>query len=107
VAIEGCDTWQSSTLDGGTGKYSTVEEALAGFGEFPGIKGHLPPESLVPSNEESPEFGATINPEFHTDTAGGLVYDIWKGGVVVQSVTLDNYSGSWGIGGYSGCSPIP
>lgn len=107
ITGQGCETWQSSTLDGGTGKYATVEEALAGFGEFPGIKGHLPPESLVPSDEESPQFGATVNPEFHTDTAGGLVYDIWKDGVVVQRVTLDNYSGSWGISGYSGCAPIP
>ena len=87
-----CDTWHSATLDGGTGEYATVEDALTGFGEYPGIKGHIPPESLVPSDEESPEFGATVNPEFHTDTPGGLVYDIWKDRVVVQRVTLDDYS---------------
>jgi len=96
-----CDRWQQTVLDsdGPPGNYATVEEALAGFGDFPGIRGDLPPESLVPTDEESPHFGATVHP----DKREGREYDIWKDGVVVQTVMLDHYAGRWGIGGYSGC----
>ena len=100
-----CDRRQETVLDGddSPGDYATVEEALAGFGEFSGIKGHLPAESLVPTDEASPEFGATIHPDKRDDREG-RVYDIWRDGVIVQSVMLDHVSGRWGVGGYSGCT---
>lgn len=99
-----CDRWQETVLDGDgpSGNYATAEEALVGFGEFSGIRGHLPPESLVPTDEASPEFGATIHPDKRDDREG-RVYDIWRDGVIVQSVMLDQISGRWGVGGYSGC----
>ena len=97
-----CDRWQETALDGDglVGDYATVEDALVGFGGFPGIRGHLRAESLVPTHDVSPEFGATIQP----DKREGRVYDIWEDGVVVQSVSLEHDSGRWGIGGYGGCT---
>ena len=62
--------------------------------------GHLRAESLVPTHDVSPEFGATIQP----DKRESRVYDIWEDGVVVQSVSLEHDSGRWGIGGYGGCT---
>jgi hypothetical protein len=105
-----CATQHSTTFDGfgpDVRTYPTVEGALARFGRYPGIRGDLPPESLKLTDEDSPEFGATIDPDFHADTKGGRHYHIWKNGDVVQSVVIDTHRGGWVIGGYGGCSPIP
>ena len=104
-----CEFEQSVTNDfvGDSRGYATVEDALARFGRYPGIRGDLPPESLVPTDEGSPEFGATLDSDAHPDTVGGRTYNIWKNGDVVQSVSLDRHSDRWVNGGYSGCSPIP
>ena len=105
---EVCDRFSETAIDGpGGGNYATVNGALVGFGGLPGIRGHIPPESIVPTDQESPEFGATISATERTDTPRERVYDIWKDGIVVQSVSLDRYSDGWAIGGYGGCFPIP
>jgi hypothetical protein len=105
-----CEMEHSTTFDfgaGGGNGYPTIESALARFGRFPGIRGQLPQESLIPTDEDAPEFGATVDFDSHADTKRGRVYDIWKDGAVVQSVTIDSHRDGWRIGGYSGCSPIP
>ena len=81
-----CDRWQETALDsdGLVGDYPSVEEALVGFGRFPGVRGHLRAESLVPTHDVSPEFGATIQP----DKKEGRVYDIWEDGVVVHGTVV-------------------
>jgi len=101
-----CDVEKSVTMEFGPGvrSYPSVEEALLRFGRFPDIRADLPVESLVPTDEDSPEFGATIDPDF---LANGRRYDIWKNGDVVQTVVLDQYRDGWVISGYGGCSPIP
>ena len=91
------------TLDFGANAHPTVEAALTRFGRFPGVRGDLPAESLVPTEEDSPVFGATID----ADTRGGRQYDIWKDGEIVQTLGLKTRHGGWVISGYSGCSPIP
>jgi hypothetical protein len=87
--------------------YPSIEAALTRFGAYPGVRGDLPPESLVPTDEDWPEFGATVDREFHADTKEGRRYDIWKNGDIVQSVVMDSRQGGWAIGGFGGCSPIP
>jgi len=81
--------------------HTTVEGALASlFQDEPGFGELLPPESLVPTDEASPEFGATLD----SHRPGWREYDIWKDGVVVQGVSLVHGPGGWwGIGGYSWC----
>jgi hypothetical protein len=104
-----CDLEHSVSLEyvSDVRTYPTVEEALTRFGRFPGIRGDLSAESLTPTEEVAPEFGATINPDLHGDTEGARAYDIWKSGDVVETVVLDSYADGWVIGGYGGCSPIP
>ena len=104
-----CDQEHSTILEYGPDQrtYPTVEEALTRLGHFPGVRGDLPAESLTPTEDDAPEFGATINADLHGDTEGARAYDIWKDGDVVQSVALDSYPDGWAIGGYWGCSPIP
>lgn len=105
-----CEVYHSTTFDfGGPGRhaYPTIEAALARFGRYPDVRGSLPPESLFPTDEDSPEFGATVNPDHHPDSRNGGPYDIGKNGDVVQSVTIDSHKHGWSIGGYGGCSPIP
>ncbi len=81
--------------------HATVKGALASlFQDEPGFRELLPSESLFPTDEASPEFGATL--ESHRP--GGREYDIWKDGVVVQGVSLlHDPGGWWGIRGYSWC----
>jgi len=115
AATEGqaCERSQAMVFDGARvpkgyqGGYATVEDALAGLRSQ--VVGDLPPESLVPTDEESPEFGATLHPGKHRRYEyGRRAYDIWKDGVVVQSVSLHGYpAGGWDIAGFSGCYPIP
>lgn len=104
-----CDVEHSVSLEYGADvrTYPTVEEASRRFGSFPGIRGNLPAESLTPTEDDAPEFGATFNPDLHGDTDGARAYDIWKNGDVVQRVVYDTYRDGWVISGYSGCSPIP
>jgi hypothetical protein len=104
-----CEQQHSATLEYAPDQrtYPAVEEALTSFGRFPGIRGNLPPESLTPTEEDAPAFGATINHDLHGDTEGARAYDLWKNGDVVQTVVLDSYPDGWVISGYSGCSPIP
>jgi hypothetical protein len=72
------------------------------------LRGTLPAASLVPTDEASPAFGATLNHELQANTPGGLVYDIWKDGVIVQTVVLDTHGpAQWEITGYGVCYPIP
>ena len=62
----------------------------------------------MPTDEASPAFGATLNHELQANTPGGLVYDIWKDGVIVQTVVLDTHGPVlWEITGYGVCYPIP
>jgi len=110
---QGCERSHAVGFDGGRvhkgyrGGYATVEDALLGLRSQ--VVGDLPPESLVPTDEESPEFGATLHPGRHRRyERGGRAYDIWKDGVVVQSVSLHGYpGGGWDIVGFSGCYPVP
>ena len=110
---QACERSQDVVFDGARptkghqGGYPTVEDALMGLRSR--VVGDLPPESLVPTDEESPEFGATLHPGKHRRYGyGGRAYDIWKDGVVVQSVSLHSYpAGGWDIVGFSGCYPIP
>ena len=76
-------------------RYPTAEDALAGLG-------------VVPTDEASPEFGATLSPRDHSSPIGAewRDYDIWKDGVVVQSVTLTHFRRGWGVDWYTGCYPI-
>jgi len=105
---EDCDRFTETAVDGpGGGQYATVRGALVGFGDSPGMRRHIPPESIVPTDEDSPEFGATINLEERTETPNGRVYDIWKDGILVQTVDINRYPDGWAIGGYGGCFPIP
>ena len=60
--------------------------------QTPDSGGSLPPESLFPTDEDSPEFGATVNPDHHPDSRNGRSFDIWKNGDVVQSVTIDSHN---------------
>ena len=75
--------------------YATVEDALAGLG-------------VVLTDEASPEFGATLSPWAHSEPIGGewREYDIWKDGVLVQSVTFSHFRRGWGITGFKGCYPV-
>ena len=86
--------------------YATAELALARLARFPDLRGSFPAESLVPTDQDSPAFGATLNHEFQANTPRGLVYDIWKDGVIVQTVVLDMDRHAWGISGYGVCYPI-
>jgi hypothetical protein len=81
--------------------HATVKAALASLLlDEPGFRDLLPPESLVPTDEASPAFGATLD----SRRPGWREYDIWKDGVVVQGVSLlQEPGGWWGIGGYSWC----
>ena len=88
--------------------YATPEVALTRLGRFPDLRGTLPAASLVPTDEASPAFGATLDHELQANTPGGLVYDIWKDGVIVQTVVLDTHGPVlWEITGYGVCYPIP
>jgi hypothetical protein len=105
---QACERSQAVVFDGARvpkgykGGYATVEDALVGLHSH--VVGDLPPESLVPTDEASPAFGATLTSHGH----GGRAYDNWKDGVVVQSVSLHGYpAGGWDIAGFSGCYPIP
>jgi hypothetical protein len=105
-----CGQEHSVTLEYGPDQrtYPTVQEALTRFGQFPGIRGDLPAESLVLAEEAAPEFGATLQPApGDIDTGGARTYDIWKNSEVVQTVVLGSYPDGWVISGYGGCSPIP
>lgn len=97
---QACEKWQTTVLEvtHDSSGYATVRDALARFGGSSG----LPPESLVPTDVASPEFGATVT----SHGPRGREYDLWKDGVVVHSVSLHRYSGGWGVGGYSGCSEL-
>ena len=86
--------------------FATVGNALASFG------GHwwchhqlrLPPKSLVLTDEESPEFGATVSPR--RNHSRWQDYDIWKDGVVVMNVTLRRYPNGWVIAGLRACDDL-
>jgi len=101
-----CDIGRYRRFDTNT-TYLTPEIALKRLGRFPDLRETLPEESLVPTDEVSPTFGATLNHEFQANTPEGLVYDIWKDGVIVQTVVLDTGGPSaWEITGYGVCYPI-
>jgi hypothetical protein len=101
-----CDIGRYRRFDTNT-TYVTPEIALKRLGRFPDLRETLPEESLVPTDEVSPTFGATLNHEFQANTPEGLVYDIWKDGVIVQTVVLDTDGPwAWEITGYGVCDPI-
>jgi hypothetical protein len=103
-----CERFREVVFDGPGGHpYPTIELALARFSRFPGVRGQLPPGSLIPTDDVAPTFGATINRDSHGDINRERTYDIWKGGMVVQHVYVDRRRGGWGVTGYGGCDPIP
>jgi hypothetical protein len=86
--------------------YASVADALASFGGSFWCHRQLriPPKSLVLTDEESPEFGATVSPrEVHSRWHD---YDIWKDGVVVVNVTFRQHPNGWRIAGLRACDDL-